>query len=197
MQLHVSKWSRFSAALLCRCFGWCHNSWISLKRTRKCSETTCTSKLRRNLVWARHSAKGTRCWNGTRHAGEAFEFAVRDDFFLVNSFSHGAHSTDARRRRLAKKPPAGAYLPADQARSFKSRYMRHLFIALDRPDVRFASKDSLSSGESEFFTAVFGACGYLGLSAMILDLGFSTQAELRNRSTDTTNRETSGIGTLS
>ena len=40
-----------------------------------------------------------RCWNGTRHAGQAFEFAVRDDF-EVNSFSHGAHSTDTRRRRL-------------------------------------------------------------------------------------------------
>ena len=35
---------------------------------------------------------------------------------------------------LAKNPRSGAYLPADQARSFKSRYLRNLFIALDRPD---------------------------------------------------------------
>ena len=42
---------------------------------------------------------------------------------------------------LAKHPLAGSYLPSDQARSFKSRCMRILFITLDRPDVQFASKD--------------------------------------------------------
>ena len=35
---------------------------------------------------------------------------------------------------LAKNPRSGAYLPGDQARSFKSRCLRNLFIPLDRPD---------------------------------------------------------------
>ena len=42
---------------------------------------------------------------------------------------------------LAKSRLARTYLPTDQARNFKIRCMRNLFIALDRPDVRYASKE--------------------------------------------------------
>ena len=86
--------------------------WMSRERklTAKCSETTCTSELRRNLVWTselrrnsvwtRHSAclGLKRCWDGTRDAGQAFEFAVPGDF-EVNNVSQGAYSrasTDTR-----------------------------------------------------------------------------------------------------
>ena len=46
-------------------------------------------ELRRNLSWTRHSACDSR--DGTRDAGQAFEFAVRDDF-EVRTFSQGAYS---------------------------------------------------------------------------------------------------------
>ena len=42
---------------------------------------------------------------------------------------------------------------------------------------------SLSSGESEFHAAVHEACRTLGLAALMLDLGFSMQAEVRTDST--------------
>ena len=66
-----------------------------------CSET-CTSKFRRNLVWIRHSAwYSKRCWYGTRDAGQAFEFAVRDDF-EVNNFSQGACSPSVNRYKTRR-----------------------------------------------------------------------------------------------
>ena len=43
---------------------------------------------------------------------------------------------------------------------------------------------SLLSGEVEFYAAVRGACRTLGLTALMLDLGFSMQAELRTDSTE-------------
>ena len=57
-------------------------------QTKKEEYLTCASKLRRNLS---QCLRVKRCWYGTRDAGQAFEFAVRDDF-EVNSFSQGAYS---------------------------------------------------------------------------------------------------------
>ena len=42
---------------------------------------------------------------------------------------------------------------------------------------------SLTTGESEFYAGVRGACSTLGLAALMLDLGFRTQAEPRTDST--------------
>ena len=65
---------------------------------------------------------------------------------------------------------------------------------------------SLSLGESEFCAAVRAACRTMGLSALMLDLGFGWQAELRTDSTaakgltsrrGVSNRETSWIDLFS
>ena len=63
------------------------------------------------------------------------------DYDLEHGKSRGVTVPWDKLALLVKNPLAGAYLPADQARSFKSRHKRNLFITLDRPDVQFASKE--------------------------------------------------------
>ena len=161
---------------------------------------------------------------------------------------------------IGKHPLAGPLLTAAASRRFKSSCMRHLFLALDRPDLQFVAKEisramasptvnadetlkgvarylvqaprvlwryprqpapskvvalvdanwaacpvtrkstgcthlmfgrhpifsgsatqtviALSSGESEFYSAVRGACRLLGMQALMKDLGFDVGAEL-------------------
>ena len=68
------------------------------------------------------------------------DFMLRD-YGVEHGKSQGKTVPRDKPAFLAKSPLARAYLPADQTRSFKSRCMSNLFMALDRPDVEFASKE--------------------------------------------------------
>ena len=50
---------------------------------------------------------------------------------------------------LAKSPLAGAYLPADKARSFNGRCTRNLFIALDLPGVQQRNQQCAGAADDQ------------------------------------------------
>ena len=80
----------FLQLLPCRCLGWCCNAWMSREHTftAKCSEITCTTKLRRNLVWTRHSA----C-----HSIDAGMGHVTQDNLLQGAYSPCVYRHQSRR----------------------------------------------------------------------------------------------------
>ena len=105
--------------------------------------------LRANLGPGAHHSREMRILNRvltwrSSEAGRAeritYEEDPRHENFLLRDY--GVEPRKSRGKTvpwdtpafLAKNPRSGAYLPADQARSFKSRCLRNLFIALDRPD---------------------------------------------------------------
>ena len=112
-------------------------------------------KLRGCLELAAHQKREMRILNRvlTCKASEAgrvdmitYEYDPRHATLLVPDYgvhgrSRGKTVRWDRQGFLAKNRLQGAYLPADQTRTFKSRCRSNLFIALDQPIVQFSSKE--------------------------------------------------------
>ena len=93
--------------------------------------------LSRVLTW--HAADTTHAPIITYLGDQRHVDLLLKRYGLEHGRSQGKNTLRDKTTFLGTNPLAGAYLPADGAQTFKSRCMRNLFIALDRPDVQFTS----------------------------------------------------------
>ena len=221
--------------------------------------------LNRVLTWRVADASRNEPEMLTYEADQRHADLLVGDYGLEMGKSKGRTSPWDKPTYMSRHPLAGPLLSPPDARRFRSSCMRHIFLALDRPDLQFVAKEisramatptinadetlkgvarylltkprlrwryprqampskvvgladanwagcpvtrkstgcthlmlgrhpifagsatqtiiSLSSGESEFYSAVRGACRLLGLVALMADLGFNMAAELGTDST--------------